>query len=162
MSAAAAAEWIVLKFGGTSVSSLANWRNVAAVVRARHATGARILIVHSAFSGVTDLLEKILLSAPAGAHGSLLSALDARHRQLAVELAVGTSPAFEQLLAELGQTLNEIAQAGVVDARARARTLAYGELLATELGARFLRAQELDCRWWDARAGLRSGSRLHL
>jgi bifunctional diaminopimelate decarboxylase / aspartate kinase len=157
----AAAEWIVLKFGGTSVSSLASWRNVAAVVRARHASGTRILIVHSAFSGVTDLLEKTLLSAPAGAHGPLLSALEARHRQMAAELEVGTSPAFEQMLAELGQGLEKIAHAGVLGARAHAHAMAYGELLATELGARFLRAQDLNCSWWDARQGLKSGSRAH-
>ena len=27
-------QWIVLKFGGTSVSSLANWRNIAQIARA--------------------------------------------------------------------------------------------------------------------------------
>ena len=27
-----ASAWIVLKFGGTSVSSLANWRNIAKVI----------------------------------------------------------------------------------------------------------------------------------
>ncbi len=60
MSAGAAAEWIVLKFGGTSVSSRANWLNIAEVVRARRASGARVLIVHSALSGVTDRLEQLL------------------------------------------------------------------------------------------------------
>ena len=52
--------WIVLKFGGTSVSSLANWRNIAEVLRQRRATGARVLVVHSALTGMTDRLEKLL------------------------------------------------------------------------------------------------------
>ena len=47
----------MLKFGGTSVSSLANWRNIAKVVAERRAGGARVLIVHSAITGVTDHLE---------------------------------------------------------------------------------------------------------
>ncbi len=41
-------QWVVLKFGGTSVSSLANWRNIAQIARTRLAGGARVLIVHSA------------------------------------------------------------------------------------------------------------------
>ncbi|MDB6088949.1 MAG: Diaminopimelate decarboxylase, partial [Gammaproteobacteria bacterium] len=45
-----ASAWIVLKFGGTSVSSLANWRNIAKVASARTAAGARVLIVHSAIT----------------------------------------------------------------------------------------------------------------
>jgi diaminopimelate decarboxylase/aspartate kinase len=36
----------VLKFGGTSVSSVANWKNIAAVVRDRLSEGLRPLIVH--------------------------------------------------------------------------------------------------------------------
>ena len=50
--------WVVLKFGGTSVSSLANWKNIAAVVKKRGATGAQVLVVHSAVTGITDKLEK--------------------------------------------------------------------------------------------------------
>ena len=48
--------WIVLKFGGTSVSSLTNWTNIALVAGERLAAGARVLIVHSAVSGITDRL----------------------------------------------------------------------------------------------------------
>jgi diaminopimelate decarboxylase/aspartate kinase len=159
MSAGAAAEWIVLKFGGTSVSSRANWLNIAAVVRARRASGASVLIVHSALSGVTDLLEKLLLAAASGAHGEVLAAVDARHRQLASELEVTIAPAYESLLTELSQWLREIESAGVVSAPARARVMACGELLASDLGVSFLRAQGIDCRAWEAREGLRSEAR---
>ena len=47
--------WVVLKFGGTSVSSVTNWQNIARVVQARLANGLRPVIVHSALSGITDL-----------------------------------------------------------------------------------------------------------
>ena len=43
------ARWIVLKFGGTSVSTLANWRNIALVVRKRLAEDAQR--PHRAFRG---------------------------------------------------------------------------------------------------------------
>src|SRR5665213_627987 len=59
--------WVVLKFGGTSVSNLANWRNIAAVVRSRLAAGTRVLVVHSAISGITDRLETLLAAALARA-----------------------------------------------------------------------------------------------
>src|SRR5439155_24974 len=52
--------WIVLKFGGTSVSTLANWTNIAHVAARRCAGGARLLIVHSAVTGITDRLERLL------------------------------------------------------------------------------------------------------
>ena len=75
--------WIVLKFGGTSVSSLANWTNIARIVRARRAGGARILIVHSAITGVTDRLERVLDAAIAQAHEEELTFIEERHRALA-------------------------------------------------------------------------------
>ncbi len=52
--------WVVLKFGGTSVSSVSNWKNIAAVVRERLAEGLHPFIVHSALSGITDRLEQLL------------------------------------------------------------------------------------------------------
>ena len=47
MAARGGSSWIVLKFGGTSVSSLETWRNIAAVVRARLGGGARVLCVRT-------------------------------------------------------------------------------------------------------------------
>jgi diaminopimelate decarboxylase/aspartate kinase len=48
--------WVVLKFGGTSVSSASNWHNIARVLRERIAEGLHPAIVHSALSGITDRL----------------------------------------------------------------------------------------------------------
>jgi len=156
MSSGAAADWIVLKFGGTSVSTLSNWRNIAAVVRARRETGARVLIVHSALSGATDSLEKLITAALIGTHAPLLTAFEERHRSLAEELGIGSSSEFEQQLSGLATMLDAVARQGAVNDRDRARIMACGELLATELGARFLNAQGIACDWWDARNGLKS------
>jgi diaminopimelate decarboxylase/aspartate kinase len=68
--------WIVLKFGGTSVSSLANWRNIATVVKQRRAADAQVLVVHSAVSGVTDRLERLLTAALAREHESALAGIE--------------------------------------------------------------------------------------
>ena len=60
------ASWAVLKFGGTSVSTLANWRNIALVVKRRLEASHRVLVVHSAITRITDMLEKLLAGAQAG------------------------------------------------------------------------------------------------
>jgi diaminopimelate decarboxylase/aspartate kinase len=138
MTAGVQASWIVLKFGGTSVSTLANWRNIAAVVARRRADGAQILIVHSAVSGITDRLERLLVAALAGEHEAALSAIEARHLQLADELEVGSSPALQHYFIDLRELAQGISLTREISDRTRARVMATGELMATEIGARFL------------------------
>jgi len=149
-----ASDWIVLKFGGTSVSSLANWRNIAKVTAARRAEGARVLIVHSAVTGITDRLEKLLSAARGEAQEEELRIIDERHRRLAAELGIPLGPDCERGLAELRQIAAGIALIDEVSDRTRARVMSSGELLATDLGARFLRAQGLEVDWADARTML--------
>jgi len=153
------ARWIVLKFGGTSVSNLPNWRNIAAVTRKRLDEGAHVLIVHSAVSGITDRLERLLIAAVAGEHEAALDAIEQRHRSLAEELGVGTSPQLEASFAELRHIAQGVSLMHEVSDRTRARVMAHGELMATELGARFLRSQGIDVTWWDAREGLKAEDR---
>ena len=151
--------WIVLKFGGTSVSSLANWRNIAHVTSERLTAGARVLIVHSAISGITDRLEKLLDAAMARAHESELAAIEERHVRLAQELGVPLGAEVERCLAELRQIAAGVALVGEVSDRTRARVMATGELMATVLGAQFLAQQGLSPRWADARTMLRAEDR---
>jgi bifunctional diaminopimelate decarboxylase / aspartate kinase len=151
--------WVVLKFGGTSVSNLANWRNIAAVVRSRLAAGTRVLVVHSAISGITDRLETLLAAALAGTHETTLSDIEQRHRALAAELGVGVSPALEHYFSELRQMTAGIALMSEISHRTRAHVMASGELMATELGARFLSTQGIEAQWWDARLGLNAEQR---
>ncbi len=149
-----ASDWIVLKFGGTSVSSLTNWRNIAKVAAARRAEGARVLIVHSAVTGVTDRLEKLLSAARGAAQEEELKSIEERHRRLADELGIPLGADCERQLAELRHIAAGIALIGEVSDRTRARVMSSGELLATELGARFLRSQGLEVDWADARTML--------
>jgi diaminopimelate decarboxylase/aspartate kinase len=159
MPARGASSWIVLKFGGTSVSTLGNWCNIASVVRARLAGEARVLVVHSALSGITDRMEKLLAAALSGAHEPLLSSIEQRHRALAEELGIGVSAELDEYFKQLRQMASGIALMSEVSDRTRARVLASGELMATELGARFLAAQGIESSWWDARSGLKAAAR---
>jgi diaminopimelate decarboxylase/aspartate kinase len=151
--------WVVLKFGGTSVSSADNWSNIAGVVRARIAASLRPVIVHSALSGVTDRLESLLLAAMAGTHASVLEQIDSKHRELAASLRVVPSAQFELFMRELEQMAQTLAQSRELHDGLRARIMAMGELLATTLGASYLNAQGIGTEWTDARRVLRADAR---
>ena len=152
----APSSWIVLKFGGTSVSSLTNWTNIARIVAERRASGARVLIVHSALSGITDRLERVLDAAIAQAQEEELRAIEERHRLLALELGVALGDEVERHFAELREICAGVALVREVSERTRARVMSAGELMATHIGAHFLRAQGLEVAWTDARTMLRA------
>jgi diaminopimelate decarboxylase/aspartate kinase len=151
--------WVVLKFGGTSVSSAANWHNIAGVVRARIAASLRPVIVHSALSGITDRLESLLAAAVSGTHLGVLEQIDAKHRDLAQMLGIVPSPQFERFMQELRHMADTLARSRELGDGLRARVMAMGELLATTLGATFLNAQGIDTAWEDARQVLRADAR---
>jgi diaminopimelate decarboxylase/aspartate kinase len=155
------ARWIVLKFGGTSVSSLPNWNNIAAVTRRRLEEGASVLIVHSAVSGITDRLEKLLTAALQGEHEAAMAAIEARHLQLCEELGVGRSAQLDGYFTELRQLAQGIHLTHELSDRTRAMVMSTGELMATEIGARFLAKLGIAVRWWDARQGLKAETRSH-
>src|SRR5687768_16397901 len=151
MSARSASRWVVVKFGGTSVSTLVNWRNIALVVKRRLDSGARVLVVHSAITKITDMLEKLLAAAIAGNPEEPLKAIEQRHRELATELGVGESAQLQGYFDELRQMANGIALVRELSDKTRARVMANGELMATEIGSRFLKSQGIDVAWMDAR-----------
>jgi len=88
--------WVVLKFGGTSVSSVANWKNIAAVLRERLNDGLRPVVVHSALSGITDRLEQLLTLALGGEWQPVMDQIEQRHRDLARDLGVVPSAELEE------------------------------------------------------------------
>lgn len=151
MSARPHSDWVVVKFGGTSVSTFAMWRNIALVVHRRLETGHRVLVVHSAITKITDMLEKLLAAAQTGSPDEALKAIEDRHRKLCDELSVGVSPQLQGYFDELRQMANGIALVRELSDRTRARVMANGELMATEIGSRFLKSQGIDVTWMDAR-----------
>jgi len=151
--------WVVLKFGGTSVSSVGNWHNILRVVRERIAARFCPVIVHSALSGMTDRLESLLTAAVEGTHPAVLEHIDTRHRELARALRVVPCPQFERFMLELRQMADGLAGSRLQSDGLRARVMSMGELLATTLGAAFLNAQGIGTAWADARQALRADTR---
>jgi len=152
-------QWVVLKFGGSSVSSVSNWKSVASVVRERLAEGLHPFIVHSALSGITDRLEQLLAKALVGEWEPVVDQIERRHRDLARDLGVADSADLERHFSELRRTASGINLIGEVSDRLRARVMANGELMATRLGAAFLQAEGLDVQWLDARSILHAEER---
>lgn len=148
------AHWVVLKFGGTSVSSRANWDCIAAILRARRAEGLRTAVVHSALSGITDALIRLMDRAQAGDAEAEVAGIATRHRELAAALGIDLPRAVAEQLAELARVAGGIALIGEVSDAVRARVLAAGELMATALGAAFLNAQGVVTTLVDARSWL--------
>ncbi len=152
-------DWVVLKFGGTSVSSASNWHNIAGVLRERMASGLRPAVVHSALSGITDKLESLLAAALVGGQAPVLAEIDRKHRDLAEKLAITASPQFDGFMEDLRRMADAIAETRELGDRVRARVMAMGELLSTALGATFLNAQGIATSWVDARQYLHAEQR---
>jgi diaminopimelate decarboxylase/aspartate kinase len=158
-----ASPWVVLKFGGTSVSSVANWKNVALVLRKRLAEGLKPVVVHSALSGITDRLEQLLVRALESDNSAgweaVMSQIESRHRDLARDLGIAVSADLEEQFKRLRQIASGIALVKEVSERLRARVMAQGELMATRLGAAFLAAEGFNVHWVDARTVLKAETR---
>ena len=152
-------DWVVLKFGGSSVSSAINWRNIAGVLRERMAASLRPVVVHSALSGVTDALESLLTAAMAGAYDAALERIDRGHRDLAHDLKITPSDQYVNFIDDLRRMAAAIAETRELGDRVRARLMAMGELLATSLGVTFLNTAGIPTIWVDARQALRAERR---
>ena len=76
--------WVVLKFGGRSVSTAENWAIIARLLRERLAEGVRPVVVHSALVGVSNALIALLDAAVAGSDtDEKLAKIRAQHDSLA-------------------------------------------------------------------------------
>jgi diaminopimelate decarboxylase/aspartate kinase len=152
---AADAPWVVMKFGGTSVATLPRWQNIRELVASRQAEGARVLVVVSALTGVTDALKQLCAIGGAGKRSEAARAIAQRHYDLLdhMQLAVpGT----------LGERLDDLAKLAADGATARgelawqAQVQAHGELMSSALGAAFLTHSGVPTQWLDARDCLAS------
>ena len=148
--------WVVLKFGGTSVSSRERWDTIARVTRERLDEGLRPLVVCSALSGITNALERLVAGAMSGSHQDELEAIRQRHLALGEALDVDVEALLADELAGLARLATGVSLVGEASPRVKARILAAGELMSTRLGAAFLSGLGLRAVWEDARMALTS------
>jgi len=145
--------WIVLKFGGTSVSARVRWDTIGTLMRARALGGQRrVLVAVSALSGITS--ELLAIAEGAADADVRLAALAARHRAFAETLGLAAF-VLDARLAAL-HALLEDSRAASRPLDWQAELLAQGELLSSTLGAAYLRANGIDIGWCDAREWLQA------
>jgi diaminopimelate decarboxylase/aspartate kinase len=119
--------------------------------------GARVLVVVSALSGVTNELQAIA-SAPAGDDiAGRIAALVERHRAFCAELGLDADIVLGERLAVL-RALGSDPRAVSRTLDWQAEVLAQGELLSSTLGTAYLRSQGHDFGWCDARDWLEAVS----
>ena len=147
----AESQWVVMKFGGTSVSTRTHWDTIAALLKRRLDAGLRPVVVHSALKGVSNALEAMLDSAVATDASDELAAIRDQHRKLAADLELDADALIGESLHELEQLVAGVRLVREVSVRVRVRVMALGELMATRLGAAFLASRRIPLRWVDAR-----------
>ena len=151
--------WVVMKFGGSSVSTAENWATIAELIKRRLADGLKPVIVHSALKGVSNALEGILQLAVTGDPSAQLEEVRAQHYELAEHLGLDGPALLDETLHQLEQLVAGVRLVREVSVRVRVRIMALGELMATQLGAEYLETAGIPVQWVDARELLRSTSR---
>ena len=150
--------WVVMKFGGSSVSTVESWKTIVELLKHRLADGLKPVVVHSALKGVSNSLEEFLASAVTGDPSKSLDEIREQHYELAVALGLNEQEMLDKLFHELEQLISGVRLVGEISVRVRVRIMALGELMATRLGAAYLESQALPVQWMDARDLLTSRS----
>lgn len=148
--------WLVLKFGGTSVSSLEQWETIAKLASERLDDGHRVVLVCSAVAGITDALQA-LVDHPGDNDPVALETIRQRHLLLAQELGIDADDLVTQAIELAGNLLAQMATTPDDDSKYPLLTalLSQGEWLSTKIGERFL-AQRMPVEWVDVREALRA------
>ncbi len=142
--------WVVMKYGGTSVSSFERWQTVVSQAERGRKQGCRVLVVVSALSGVTDLLTALAESSDPDERSLLLAEIKARHLNLMADMRA--QPA-DELFTRHWQSLQALASSCKFPQNSsdRAALLAHGELLSSSIGVLAFSTQGQKICWQDAR-----------
>ncbi|MDH3401743.1 MAG: hypothetical protein OEM03_12355, partial [Chromatiales bacterium] len=92
--------FVVMKFGGSSVSSAESWKTIAELVRQRIAEGLKPVLVHSALAGVSNVLQALPQLALQTGADEQVATIRRQHHKLAHELGVDPmlcEPHFDEL-----------------------------------------------------------------
>jgi bifunctional diaminopimelate decarboxylase / aspartate kinase len=144
------APWIVMKFGGTSVATLPRWQNIRELVASRRAEGARVLVVVSALTGITDALKQLCGEGGQDKRRAAAGAIAQRHYDLLEHMQLALPDTLGSRLSDLaGMAADGPAPRGELAWQAQVQ--AHGELMSSALGAAFLSHSGLPTQWLDAR-----------
>ncbi len=152
--------WVVMKFGGTSVSSVECWSTICEQAGSKRSAGKKVMIVVSALAGVTNLLSCLADGVNEQQRDELQLELEEKHRTLYRSLGLTASSLFEGHWNNLLRILDARGDSGETpcEPAERALLLAHGELLSSSIGWDVLAAAQLDAVWQDARNLLKASA----
>lgn len=156
ISGAGPSRWLVMKFGGTSVSTVERWQTIRDLIRERQAAGFQPVLVHSALATVSNRLQAALDAAVDGDYRQQYDEIVAVHTQLAAALGIDGQVLLAEFVGELEQLLAGVRLVREISPRVHVKVMVLGELMATTLGAAYLESQGLSVVWTDARHILES------
>ena len=142
--------WVVLKFGGSSVSQAALWREISVQADLNTAAGSNVMVVVSALQGVTNALQDFIDQPTAANPPILFDFVRSKHLNLLEALEIEPGERLLAFLQQLQRLLDRPADQWP-DPVLQARLLAMGELLSSALGGQALAAAGLKPHWQDAR-----------
>jgi aspartokinase/homoserine dehydrogenase 1 len=154
----------VLKFGGTSVANAETINKVVALVR-QALTKDRIILVVSAFGGVTDLLIQAAVTAAAGDESYKEKLQDIERRHLEAVKALLPLTGQSSVLSAVKTRCNEIDDLcsgafllGELSPRTQDKIVSYGEILSSLIIAARFEAVGVPAAWKDSRELIRTDS----
>jgi len=148
--------WVVMKFGGTSVSSRERWLTIIEQAQRGRKQGNHVMLVVSALSGVTNLLTALAETSDGSEQQRLLDEIKARHLDLLAEMQTQASELFNRHWDSLRHMV-EVCSFPLL-AKERAALLSHGELLSSSIGVLAFAKQNLAICWQDARQLLQAAA----
>jgi diaminopimelate decarboxylase/aspartate kinase len=149
-------KWIVLKFGGTSVSTRENWGTILRIIQERQKQGYSVCLVHSALNGISNLLNQLLHAREAKEALALIEKIKKQHLLFADDLDLDGAVLLKSWFEQLKKFVYEKGKGNRIKPRKEAELMAAGELMATTLGSEYLKKNGLEICWKDARSCLKS------
>jgi aspartokinase/homoserine dehydrogenase 1 len=148
----------ILKFGGTSVANANNIKLVLSIVENTAATSTKLVIVVSAFSGVTDLL--ILAASKAASKDitfkDVVLQIEEKHKQAIEELIITSQQ--KPLLDAINRDINHLKTLldgcfllGELSNRTSDTIMGFGELLSSQIIAKALEQKVHNSGYKDSR-----------
>ncbi len=141
---------LITKFGGTSVSSLQTWKNIATITQKHIDNGFQPIVVCSALTQISNKLEQAIEAALINQHTAIFNDIIARYYALCSDLSVSES-LIDTEKKQLEQWLTGVALLKEAPARTCAQIMSLGELMMTRLGCVFLNNSGINCHWLDVR-----------
>lgn len=143
----------VLKFGGSSVANAANINKVIEIVKEKIKTD-KIIVVVSAFGGITDILLQCSQLAAEGneAYKKKLHEAELRHLTTVKELITITQQSavlslVKTLCNEMEDICTGIFLLKELSERTKDRIVSYGEILSSKIIAAKLNTEAITCEW---------------